>query len=57
MHVGEGAHVGNNAVVREDCAIGAFAVVGIGAVVTKDVAAYMIVAGNPAKVIGEIELA
>ena len=39
--------------IRERCRIGRFAVVGAGAVVIKDVPDGAIVAGNPARVIGE----
>lgn len=53
VHVEEGAHVGLNATVREDCRIGPYSIVGMGAVVTKDVPENSIVAGNPARIIGE----
>jgi len=45
----EGVHFGLNAVVREDLTIGKYSIIGMGAVVTKSVAAYDIVAGNPAR--------
>lgn len=45
--------IGVNAVVMPDIVIGEGAVVGAGAVVTKDVAPWQIVAGVPAKIIGE----
>jgi acetyltransferase EpsM len=45
----DGAHVGANAVCRERVTVGAYALVGIGAVVVKDVAAFTVVAGNPAR--------
>lgn len=51
--VATGAYVGIGAVIRERCRIGRFAVVGAGAVVIKDVPDGAIVAGNPARVIGE----
>ena len=50
--VGEGAHLGLNSCVRENLAIGKYSIIGMGAVVTKDVGDFEIVAGNPAKVIG-----
>ena len=46
--LGPDCWIGHGAVVRPDVAIGAGAVVAAGAVVTKDVAPYMIVAGVPA---------
>ncbi len=46
---GRGVHVGANAVCREGTAIGDYALVGIGAVVARDVAADAVVAGNPAR--------
>jgi len=50
---GAGVHVGANAVCREGTVIGDYAMVGIGAVVTADVPAGAVVAGNPARVIGD----
>lgn len=47
--------VGANAVVLEGVKIGKGAVVAAGAIVTKDVPAYTVVAGTPAKVIKEID--
>jgi sugar O-acyltransferase (sialic acid O-acetyltransferase NeuD family) len=47
--VGRKAFVGANAVVRQGITIGEGAIVGAGAVVVRDVAAYDIVVGNPAR--------
>jgi maltose O-acetyltransferase len=47
------AWVATNAIVLAGVTIGEGAVVAAGAVVTKDVAPYSIVGGNPGKVIGE----
>lgn len=47
--VAEGGHIGSNASIREHLTIGAFAIVGLGAVVTKPVEANQVVAGNPAR--------
>jgi acetyltransferase-like isoleucine patch superfamily enzyme len=47
--VGEGAHIGAGAVVRQSLTIGARAVVGAGAVVVTDVPADTLVYGVPAK--------
>lgn len=51
--VKEGAAIGANATILCGITIGRFALVGAGAVVTRDVPDYAIVAGNPAKVIGD----
>jgi UDP-2-acetamido-3-amino-2,3-dideoxy-glucuronate N-acetyltransferase len=45
-----GASVGSNATIIGGTRIGDYAVIGAGAVVTKDVPDYAIVAGNPARV-------
>lgn len=50
--IGDDVLIGANAVVFE-CCIGEGAVIGAGSVVAKDVEPYSIVAGIPAKVIGE----
>jgi UDP-2-acetamido-3-amino-2,3-dideoxy-glucuronate N-acetyltransferase len=50
--VGNDATIGGNAVLVAPVSIGACAVVAAGAVVTQDVEAHAIVAGNPARVIG-----
>lgn len=51
--VGEGVSIGSNATIIAGVTIGAHAVIGAGAVITKDVAAFSIVAGNPARVLRE----
>jgi sugar O-acyltransferase (sialic acid O-acetyltransferase NeuD family) len=48
---GDGAHVGANAVVREGISVGAFALIGIGSTVIRDVAADTTVAGSPARLV------
>jgi UDP-2-acetamido-3-amino-2,3-dideoxy-glucuronate N-acetyltransferase len=50
-----GASIGTGATILGGVQIGAGAIVGAGSVVTKNVPAGMIVAGNPAKIIREIE--
>jgi acetyltransferase EpsM len=52
--VGRGVHIGSNASIREGVTIGEFSIVGMGSVVLKDVPPNTIVAGNPAKKIGEV---
>ena len=49
VKVGEGAHMGLNSCIREDLTIGKYSIIGMGAVVTKNVNNFEIVAGNPAK--------
>lgn len=51
-HVGKGASIGANATIVCGHDIGAFAFIGAGAVVTKNIPAYALVVGNPAKQIG-----
>jgi len=47
------ASIGSNATIVSGITIGEGALVGAGAVVTKDVPAYMIVAGVPARIVGD----
>ena len=53
-HVEIGARIGANATILPGIRIGKDSIVGGGAVVTKDVESYSIVAGNPARVIGTV---
>lgn len=53
-HVGKGASIGANATIVCGHNIGKYALVGAGAVVTKDVEDYALVVGNPSKKIGWI---
>ncbi|HEV7781552.1 MAG TPA: DapH/DapD/GlmU-related protein [Chitinophagaceae bacterium] len=50
--IGKGATIGANATVLCGITIGAYAFIGAGAVVTKPVAAYALVTGNPAQQTG-----
>lgn len=52
-HVGHDTWIGHAAMVKPEITIGHGAVVAAGAVVTKDVAPYTIVAGNPARLLRE----
>ena len=51
-HVGKGASIGANATIVCGHNIGQFAFIGAGAVVTKEVPAYALVVGNPARQMG-----
>ena len=53
--VEEGAMIGANATVLPGLVIGSRALVGAGSVVTRDVAAGTVVAGNPARVIARLD--
>src|SRR5690606_474539 len=52
-HVSRGASHGSNVTIVAGIKIGQHALIGAGAVVTKDVPDYAIVAGVPAKVVGD----
>jgi acetyltransferase EpsM len=53
--VDEGAHVGLNSCSREDIVIGQYSIVGMGAVIIKNMEPYSIYAGNPGKQIGTVK--
>jgi maltose O-acetyltransferase len=53
--IGDDVWIAGGAILLPGVTIGRGAVIGAGAVVTKDVAPYTVVAGNPARVIREIE--
>lgn len=50
----EGAYIGVNAIILPSVRVGRCAVIGAGAVVTKDVPPYAIAGGVPARVIGDV---
>ncbi|MDD5349750.1 MAG: acyltransferase [Chthoniobacteraceae bacterium] len=51
IRLGDDVWIGSHAVLLDGVTIGSHAIVGAGAVVTRDVPAYAIVAGNPARLI------
>jgi acetyltransferase EpsM len=53
--VKEGAHIAPGAMILDGVTIGRYSVIGLGAVVIRDVPDGAIVAGNPARVIGAID--
>jgi len=54
VRIGEYAFIGSGATILPGVEIGARAIVGAGAVVTKSVPEHAIVAGNPARTIGDV---
>lgn len=54
--VERGASIGANATIRCGVRIGAYAMVGAGAVVTRDVPSFALVLGNPARVVGRVDV-
>ena len=52
--VKKSASIGANVTIVCGVTIGEYAMIGSGAVVTKDVPAYKLMVGNPAKIIGEV---
>ena len=55
--IGDGAFIGINAVILPGVSIGDHAVVGASSVVTRDVPAYSVAVGNPARVIRRYDFA
>jgi sugar O-acyltransferase (sialic acid O-acetyltransferase NeuD family) len=53
VHIGRGAYVGAGALVREQRSIGSCALVGMGAIVTRDIPPHEVWAGVPARYIRE----
>ena len=53
--VKKSASIGANATIVCGVTIGEYALIGSGAVVTKDVPPYSLVVGNPAKIIGKVD--
>lgn len=49
--IGEGCWIGANAVITSGIQVGKYSIIAAGSVVTKDVPAYSMAAGNPAKLI------
>lgn len=51
----KGASIGANATILAGITIGEYAMIGAGSVVTKDVADYSLVIGNPARMVGMVD--
>ena len=56
VKIGEGTHIGAGAVIIPNRTIGKWCLIGAGTVVTKDVADYSVVVGNPARKIKTREI-
>jgi galactoside O-acetyltransferase len=54
VHIGNKVWIGSNSIILKGVTIGEGSIIGAGAVVTKDVLPWTIVAGNPARIIREI---
>ena len=54
IEIKDNVYIGNNALILPGVTIGNNVIVGAGAVVTRSVPDYAIVAGNPAKIIGNV---
>ena len=55
IHIGEGCWIGAGAVVVPGVTIGDYAVIGAGSVVTKDIPSNVLAAGNPCRVLRELD--
>ena len=53
--VKKSASIGANATIVCGVTIGEYAIIGAGAVVTKDVPSYSLVVGNPARIVGKVD--
>ena len=49
------ASIGDNATIICGVTIGEYALIGSGAVITKDVPPYSLVIGNPGKIVGKVD--
>jgi acetyltransferase-like isoleucine patch superfamily enzyme len=54
VKIGRGCFIGARSIILKGVTLGDRVVIGAGSVVTKDVPAYSIAAGNPARVVGSI---
>lgn len=55
IRIGDNVYIGNNALIMPGVKIGDNVIIGAGSVVTKSIDNGKIVAGNPARIIGEVE--
>lgn len=52
----EGVHIGSNSAIIESITIGEWALVGLGTVVVKNMPSYSKVVGNPARIVGSVNV-
>jgi len=55
IHIGKGVHIGMDSIIMPGVTIGDGAIIGAGSLVTKDIPAWTVAVGRPAKVVKEIE--
>ena len=55
VHIGNNVYIGNNAMIMPGITIGNNVVIAAGAIVTKNIPDDVVVAGNPAKIVGTID--
>ncbi len=55
IHIGDACWIGANVVLTAGVSVGSHSVIGAGSVVTKDIPAYAVAAGNPARVIRQYD--
>ena len=53
-HIEDGVSIGANSTIRCGITIGRFALIGAGALVTKDVPPFALVLGSPGKIVGQV---
>ena len=53
--IGKSVSIGANATILGGISIGEFAMIGAGSVVTKSIAPYTLVYGNPARIVGKVD--
>lgn len=55
VHIGNNVYIGNNAMIMPGITIGNNVVIGAGSIVTKNVPDGVVIAGNPARIVGTID--
>ena len=54
IKIGRGCFIGTRSIILKGVTLGDRVIIGAGSVVTKDIPAYSIAAGNPARIVGTI---
>ena len=55
IHICKGVHIGMGSIIMPGVTIGEGSIIGAGSIVTKDIPAWSIAVGSPAKVVKTIE--